>query len=245
MPKYGSKFEVMEKITDVVKTFGEDGVTIAEISELTGIPYKSITNYRGLFEAYYIREVNHRSIPRRWVYKPPMKKEIFQNAEGYSDPTVGGAIMGTDGMDDFKIGGIYEKRYLILKAFHDALVYLEVCPMETKSEFYTDICVKIEIDGEEYFVNPHRVWSTLPYKVNKTGCIKPDFNVFRKIASLCGMNVVEVEKEVEKTVYQDKIIEKRVEDDEYKELKHENEMLSQKAEIWEKAFMAVTRGGVA
>lgn len=246
--KYGD--DVMGKIVETIKEYGEEGITISEISVLTGFPPSVMYNRANQFESHGIVKRENAEGKRCYVYegstgKPEGKDEkkndnVMKNAEGYTDRTAGEAIMGKR-MNDFFVGGIYEGRYLVLKVFYDTLVYLDIGKVAEKREFITDTCVRFNLNGEECFVNPHRVWSVYTRKVDKTTLQSIDNALFKQIASLAGMNVTEVEKEVEKVVYKDKIVEKVIESDEVKAMKMELEFAKKEASIWEKAFMAVAK----
>lgn len=223
--------ESVKKVVEVVKAFGSDGATVKEISELADLSIQTVYNVQPIIGDYDIICVNDKK-GRRYVYKEN-KKDAYKNSEGYMDKTAGDAIIGKKEMTEFKVGRIYENRYLVLKAFSDTIVYLEVIDMAEHPEFLNDICVRFDFGGKECFVNPHRVWSIGTYKVDVTCGKTFDMGLFRQIAGLCGMNVTEVEKEVEKVVIEEKIVEKPVESTEV-------QLLRQRAEIWEKAFYAVT-----
>ena len=139
-------------------------------------------------------------------------------------------------MDDFKVGGIYENKYLVLKVFSDTLVYISVEPYQTKSGFCSDTCVRFVLDDQEVFVNPHRIWSVSVNKVNKSDRKTIDMGLYRQIVGLAGMSVVEVEVPVVKEIVQEVVKEVPVKDVEFK-------LMEQRAQIWEKAFSMVTSKG--
>lgn len=219
----------MSKILDVVKTFGDEGVTAPEIATLAGFPVATVYNHEHLCKSNNIDIVRDEGKRvRRFVYNPE-KKSVFRNAEGYTDKTAGEAISGKHESCKVRVGGVYSYKYLIIKAFSDMVVYLEALPLDKKPEFYNDMCVKFELGGETYYTNPHRIWSIPTDKINLSNMQRIDLSIFREISGLAGMSVVEVEKEVEKVVIQEKIVEKRVEDAEYK-------LAVQEAKIWKEAF---------
>lgn len=228
------KADNIKKVVEAIESFGDEGISVKDVSELIGVSTQTIYNMQTELAENGI-DCRNEKHGRRFYYRPKMK-EIFKNAEGYTDKTAGEAISGKKVMNEFKVGGIYNNKFLVLKAFSDTLVYLDTAPYKTKSEFCNDLCVRFDIDGEEYFVNPHRVWSVACNKVDKSTLKTIDLALFRQISGLAGMSVVEIEKEVEKVVIQEKIVEVPVKDVEYK-------LLEQKAEIWEKAFYAVTGKG--
>lgn len=229
-----TKAENVKKIVEAIESFGDDGITVKDVSELVGVSTQTIYNLQTELEDHGV-DCRKEKYGRRFYYNPKMK-EIFKNAEGYTDKTAGEAISGKKVISDFKVGGIYDSKYLVLKVFSDTLVYLDATSYKEKGEYCNDICVRFDLDGEERFVNPHRIWTVSCRNVNKDSLQTIDMALFRQISGLAGMNVVEVEKEVEKVVIQEKIVEVPVKDVEYK-------LLEQKAEIWEKAFYAVTGKG--
>ena len=231
MTREQTKEENVKNAIEVIKSFGTEGITVKDVAELVNVSPQTIYNMQANLELNGI-ECRPEKTGRRFIYKP-MVKEIFRNAEGYTDKTAGEAIAGKKAVNDFKVGGIYEGKYLILKVFSDTLVYLQVLSYREKNEFCNDICVRFDINGEEQFVNPHRVWSILRSKVDMNDLYVIDMSLYRQIAGLAGMSVTEVEKNVEKVVIQEKIVEVPVKDFEYK-------LLEQRAELWEKAFYAVT-----
>lgn len=234
MTRGGVRFENIRKAVEAIKTFGEEGMSVKDVAELVNVSTTTIYNMQADLNQNDIVWRNEKN-GRRFYYKPNMK-EAYKNSEGYTDKTVGDVLTGKKVVDDFKVGGIYENKYLVLKVFSDTLVYISVEPYQTKSGFCSDTCVRFDLDGQEVFVNPHRIWSVSVNKVNKSDRKTIDMGLYRQIVGLAGMSVVEVEVPVVKEIVQEVVKEVPVKDVEFK-------LMEQKAEIYEKCFYAVTGKG--
>ena len=236
------KNEVMAEVVKVVKEYGGEGLSVQEIADLLSISRWTLYKYMDSFEDHDIVPVWQTSdqgrAVKRYVYKP---KSAFKNAEGYTDMTAGQAIKNAEESTKKPVkiipGAIYGRKWLVLKSFSDMVVYLDCTPLSEAPEYFTPMCVSFYIGYEEYYVNPHSIWSTPPRKIDISEKTVIDMAKWREIVGKAGMNIVEVPVEVPAEAPEG--TEKAPETVAKPEVDLEAALLKQKAEIYENILFAM------
>lgn len=263
--------DIVDKIVETIKSFGDEGVTSEEIVEL--VP--EVVSRKNFINNYCYRYLNNRADlwikkeahgMNRWFYKDP---NFNKNSEGYSDPTASAAIKSAENKHeektpifagDFLPGSTIwvnqndrTQLFLIFKSFPDAFVGwyvgMDLSLKEELPSYVTWIS-----DGHVFTVFSHRLTSVKrspAYPYSTAGRLyRCPMNAFREAISKFGGNVVEipveveVEKVVERVVEVPAKVEKELVTDRIEDNKEHIELLlnMQRADIYEKAFYALLRG---
>lgn len=263
--------DIVDKIIETIKNFGDEGVTTEEIVEL--VP--EVVSRKNFINNYCYRYLNNRADlwtkkeahgMNRWFYKDP---NFNKNSEGYSDPTASAAIKSAENKHeekapifagDFLPGSTIwvnqndrTQLFLIFKSFPDAFVGWYV-GIDLQIKEVLPSFVQWVSDGHFFTIQSHRLTSVKrspAYPYSTAGRLyRCPMNAFREVISKFGGNMVEVpievevEKVVEKVVEVPAKVEKELVTDRTEDNKEHVDLLlaMQRADIYEKAFYALLRG---
>lgn len=257
-------------ITETLKTLGH--ATSFDISDLTGINRNRVKALMKACVMVQnpgcVKSVHSKGYfwdgptdePKKEETKPERYPDTH-NHEGYPDPTMAKAMRNA--MSDYTPGEVWvykdyngeEKLYLILGSIKGSVTGLMVNEIDGWFDEQED--VSISVKGKLYYVEPCRILSKPSRILNRSRDTISDLEmtaIRKKIAEFLGVQtkerIVEVEKIVEKEVKVPVEVVKTVEtpvvidrdDPMVPKLKAELELAKQAADIWEKAFYAVTGG---
>lgn len=257
-------------ITETLKTLGH--ATSFDIADLTGISRNRVKALMKACVMVQnpgcVRSVHSKGYfwdgPAEEPKKEETKPERYpdtHNHEGYPDPTMAKAMRNA--MSDYTPGEVWvykdyngeEKLYLVLGSIKGSVTGLMVNEVDGWFDEQED--VSISVKGKVHYVEPCRILSKPSRILNRSRDTISDLEmtaIRKKIAEFLGIRtkerVVEVEKVVEKEVKVPVEVVKEVgvvkeipvADDRVKDLEMQLALAQQRADIWEKAFNAVTGG---